>query len=222
MKNNGIIVNGGNLTAGSIMIEEKSVLKKKKNNFKKEIFLSYSHSDIELALSLKDILTDAGLIVNMDIEAITIGEKIDEYIEKSIIRSEMVLSLVTENSIKSPWFMKEFLDTINVERVINKRKLFPVVIKNIVSDLFLKDKMRDGIDYDLNQINHVIKEETLDMNHIGSYCRKRERLINIKFNVDNILFRIQEHSNFTIENRKLLSNEIDNLVKSIHKMLNYS
>lgn len=94
-------------------------------------FISYSGKDEEFARRLHGKMRDAHLRVWFAPEDIKGGEKLEEQLETHIRVFDKLLIVLSENSLKSPWVMRELRKAFKAEREAAasgwpKRKLFPV------------------------------------------------------------------------------------------------
>ncbi|KPA12339.1 Toll-Interleukin receptor domain protein, partial [Candidatus Magnetomorum sp. HK-1] len=77
----------------------------------KTLFISYNHKDIAFVKRLKNDLVQANIPLIIDIDSMKFGDDIREFIERSVKESDITLSVISENSLKSPWVMLETLET---------------------------------------------------------------------------------------------------------------
>lgn len=76
-----------------------------------KIFLSYSHLDKEVALLVSKFFSDNGIDVLIDENSMMGGEKIEEFIH-TIKEVDIVVPIVSEHSLLSPWVSKEIITTV--------------------------------------------------------------------------------------------------------------
>lgn len=73
-----------------------------------DIFISYSRKDFQMAKKMKkDIEKNTGAVCWMDMEGIESGAQFEDIIVTAIDKSEMVLFLLSENSMQSKWVKDE-------------------------------------------------------------------------------------------------------------------
>jgi TIR domain len=89
---------------------------------KYEIFISYSHQDINTVRALSTALSQKGLSVWMDRIDIQGGDAYDTQIEDAIAQTSVVIVLWSEHSIRSYWVRAE------AAYALAKRKLLPISI----------------------------------------------------------------------------------------------
>lgn len=75
---------------------------------KKDIFISYSRKDIAIAREIKKkVETKTSVSCWMDMEGIESGSQFQDVIISAINEAKIVLLLLSENSMQSPWVKKE-------------------------------------------------------------------------------------------------------------------
>lgn len=75
---------------------------------KKDIFISYSRKDIAIAREIKKkVETKTSVSCWMDMEGIESGSQFQDVIISAINETKIVLLLLSENSMESPWVKKE-------------------------------------------------------------------------------------------------------------------
>jgi hypothetical protein len=93
----------------------------------KKVFISYNHKDKDVADQVKKVLTDNGVAVTIDRENMDAGESITGFIRDSIRDNNFVLSIVSENSLRSGWVGKESTASFFAEWLSDKH-FIPVYI----------------------------------------------------------------------------------------------
>ena len=75
---------------------------------RKDIYISYSRKDIAIAREIKKkVETKTSVSCRMDMEGIERGSQFQDVIIKTINEAKIVLLLLSENSMQSPWVKKE-------------------------------------------------------------------------------------------------------------------
>lgn len=75
---------------------------------KHDIFISYSRQDQALVIPLVErINKEVGALCWIDLDGIESGEEFEEVIMKGIEESQVVLFMLSEASLKSPWTKRE-------------------------------------------------------------------------------------------------------------------
>jgi len=87
-----------------------------------EIFISYSRHDSDAANALADTLSQAGLSVWLDRNAIQEGDAFDTQIEEAIAQTSVVVVIWSAHSVKSHWVRAE------AAYALGKRKLLPISV----------------------------------------------------------------------------------------------
>ena len=93
---------------------------------KAKVFISFSEKDKEIAAKLKEDLRFFGYKIWSTEDVILPGDVIHEKIKENINESDVILLILSMNSIHSDWIKKE----IQMAKSMNK-KLIPVLIQQI-------------------------------------------------------------------------------------------
>lgn len=106
-------------------------------DYQKKIFISFSHSDKELAMRIKNRLSEANFTNIWTDDNIELGDNFYNSLKYSVESSDIILLLLSKNSIHSQFF--EYNSFEPFANQIKKRKiiLYPILIGkcNIPSDL---------------------------------------------------------------------------------------
>jgi hypothetical protein len=104
---------------------------------RKKVFISYNHEDAATARRLRDTLAASGLDVTLDVDTMEPGERIQDFIERSIRDSDVVVSIVSTRSLLSPWVAVENHQHVPPAKV--GRKIF---IGALLSEEFFRPEFR--------------------------------------------------------------------------------
>src|SRR5437588_12670520 len=89
----------------------------------RQIFISYSHGDIQFAFQLKGKLERCGYVVWLDTSSIPGGDIWIEKITQGINESFAVISIISKSANESKWIRREYLYTDE-----QGKEILPVVI----------------------------------------------------------------------------------------------
>lgn len=93
-----------------------------------DIFLSYSNRDKSWVIEFVSALKDAGIKTWFDVHDITPGERWDEKIQQALRESSIIVVILSENSVESPWIFFELGAAI-----ADKKRIIPVLVGDIES-----------------------------------------------------------------------------------------
>ena len=115
------------------------------------IFISYSHADKPLALSLADALKRHGLEVWIDEGELKVGDSLIERIATAIAEIDFFLALVSESSRDSNWCRKELALAVTGELGREGVTVLPVRVDGTdmpaaLADVFYLDLDKSNID----------------------------------------------------------------------------
>ena len=98
-----------------------------RRNMTSKIFISYSRKDLDVVTKLRDeIHSRTGVEPWMDITGIETGAQFADVIAKNIEGCELLVFVVSCNSVESSWTRKEVLYALN-----HGKKIYPVVIDDV-------------------------------------------------------------------------------------------
>lgn len=123
-----------------------------------KIFISYSHRDKNIAENFYHQLKDNGFDVFWDNNILT-GSNWGNSIQDNIIDADVVVLIVTENSITSKTFLTEAMMAVGYNKIKTNPRLFPYVSRNVPIPDFLQSIMCIiGTDSILDDSNRLIIE----------------------------------------------------------------
>ena len=112
----------------------------------KTLFISYNHKDLAFVNQLKIDLEKADIPLIIDIEHMRFGDNIQEFIERSVQESDITLSVISDNSLKSPWVMLETLETFQQENFNKVLRYIPIVIDTQFQSQVFSSKLIENIE----------------------------------------------------------------------------
>jgi len=155
-----------------------------------KVFISYSHKDKKIANKLNNKLKDAGVNIIIDSEMMKAGENITHFIEKSISQSNIILSIVSNNSLLSSWVVVETINTFYNEKFSNKKFIACYTDDDFFNDIFRKNITRI-IDKKIKELDNIIVEYMelkIDPSDLND---KKTRLFQLRNNLGDILMRLR-------------------------------
>jgi hypothetical protein len=174
---------------------------------KKKVFISYNHKDADYVLKIKEILQGEEINFIIDTDYLRFGDNIKEFIERSVRESDHTLSVISKNSLLSPWVMLESLETLMHEHVHGKTKFLPLV----VDDSFYQESFHfeavKTIENGINELVDYIGELSRKGVTTTAYTAKMTRFIRLRNELDTVLYRLKE--NFSLDctsNEKMAAN----------------
>lgn len=133
--------------------KQQDILKIIRAKRKFSVFLSYSHADKNMALTINQQLANAGIDVVMDENAMKGGEKIEDFI--LVIRQvDIVIPLISKNSLLSPWVSKEIITTIEK----SDKYLMPCYTDKIFLDNNFENEAKSIVSDKVRMINDLITQ----------------------------------------------------------------
>jgi biotin carboxyl carrier protein len=93
-----------------------------------QLLISYSHRDVKFAQILKRALEKYDFPVWLDNHDMSFGDDIAERLMNEILRSDLVLVVITPDSVQSAWVLWEIEYCLRIERLYKVTKLVPILM----------------------------------------------------------------------------------------------
>ena len=158
----------------------------------KTLFISYNHEDQPFVQQLKTDLEKADIQLIIDIDHMKFGDNIQEYIERSVKESDLTLSVISDNSLKSPWVILETLETFQQENFNKSLRYLPVVIDSNFQTPSFASKLIDNIEKSIDIIVEEIARLSKKYVPTDSLDIQKKRLITLRSNIDHVLYQLSE------------------------------
>ena len=156
----------------------------------RKVFISYNHKDIEIVDRIRNSLNLSNIEIIIDSEMMLPGESITNFIERSISKSDITLSIISNTSLLSSWVGFETINTFYLEKFSNK-KFIACYIEGDFLDNEFRITATKNIDEKLGKIDSMILEymnlklDTSDLNN------EKTRLFQLRNNLGDILQRLR-------------------------------
>lgn len=158
----------------------------------KRIFISYNHKDIDFVEKLKQRLESCRLDISIDTESLRFTDVIEDFIKKSIKETDFTLSVVSINSLKSPWVMHETMESLVRENVQLRKRLVPIFIDKAAFDNDDYVNIVDEIDQSISKLESMI------VNLIGKRTKtipldiQKDRLYDLKHYLPTFVSKLRD------------------------------
>lgn len=86
------------------------------------------------------------------------GEDINRFIENSIEKADVVIPIISEKSLKSPWVIKEFIITSYKIMGSNSKHIIPCLIDKTLFDKNFIEILYDEIEKKIKTLNRRISD----------------------------------------------------------------
>jgi hypothetical protein len=170
------------------------------------VFISYNHSDAEIADKLKVVLEQHGIVVRIDRAVMEAGANIEEFIESSIRDTAVTLSIVSNRSLLSAWVALESIATFYREKLTSSKKFIACYIdEDFFQDEFQLNATKQ-IDARMGEIDRLIPEYNvlkIDTNDLNS---QKTRLYKLRNSLGDILLRLKDSLSIDIREDKFDEN----------------
>lgn len=129
------------------------------NQKQRQIFISYSKADNYIARKVAEALQTAGLKVWIDDWELQVGDSISQRIEQGVKSSDILLVLLSPDSVSSYWVQKELNAALSIELQDRAITVIPALIRDCDIPLMLADRKFLDLRYNLpDAISLLIKQ----------------------------------------------------------------
>jgi hypothetical protein len=173
--------------------EKRRELNRTKENELKDlrVFISYNHKDSKVAEEIKKKLTDLGINVIIDSEALSSGMDIESFIKESILNTDLTISVVSKNSLLSSWVAMESIESFSKE-TRSSIKFLPFVLDKTFLDRKFTGEAIDTIDLELDEIVEILKKRFEKKTGFADLYGEFKRYLALRNNIDEIVRRLRE------------------------------
>ena len=155
-----------------------------------KVFISYNHKDQEVALKIKGKLEMTGIVVVIDVEAMSTGENISEFIKKCINDSGITLSLISANSLMSAWVAMETIWSC-YDETLRGRYFMPCNIDNSFFNIAFIDLALDVLDERSIKISKTLQSRLKKGHGIEDLADEHTRLNRLRVELPSIIGRLK-------------------------------
>jgi hypothetical protein len=186
---------------------------------KPKIFISYNHKDAGFVNDILRRFEEAHMGVIIDANNLKFGEDINEFIKISTANTQFTLSIVSKNSLLSPWVILETLEALVHERVDKNIKYLPVIIDNSVIDNTFYQEAKTIIRKGIHELVELIYKESKELNHTKSLENQKGRLIELLNNFDTVIDRLKTHLFIDFSTSENIEKNFPKLVEQIKEIV---
>ncbi len=159
----------------------------------RKVFVSYNHEDSAVAARITSSLRKSGIDVIIDCESMPSGDGIQHFIEDSIRKADVTLSIVSNRSLESAWVALESMTAYWFDKLDpGSRRFIPCYLDADLFDPEYSLKLKAKIDQEQRRIRELIKvnyDQEIDPLHLLS---RHTRLKNLSDNLGRILARLND------------------------------
>jgi hypothetical protein len=199
--------------------EEKSSLPvvNQSNTTKPKVFISYSWADKSIVSKVKAFVEKAGCDVTIDSEDMKAAQDIMGFIQHSIKNCDVVLSVVSSQSLMSGWVGQESMAAFYAIWLADK-KFIPVKLDDVNFDIKFQIAVQKGIQTKLQELEEGLAElRSIPGADTRAFDDDRNKLIEIQNNLGKIIQRLKSvltldisGDNFEGNMKKVLESILEN------------
>lgn len=179
-----------------------------------KVFISYNHSDSDVAMKLKKALKDNGIEITIDTDSVKAGEDINKFIQHAIANTHITLSIVSNKSLLSGWVAIETVDTFYCTKYKNDKKFIACYINNDFFNRGFTLKAVEKIDEEIREIESLMEkyaEHKIDTSDLNA---EKTRYYDLRNNLSKIIGKLKESVCIDISGDHFEEN-LPRIVKSI-------
>jgi TIR domain len=156
-----------------------------------KVFVSYNHEDASVALRVRQALARRGLQVSIDVAEMAAGERIQEFIERSLKDSDVVVSIVSARSLLSSWVAVETINAFHRQKWVAGKLLLGALLDDELFRPEFRLECTRSIDDRLERLEKLIEEyraqkiDPVDLND------EKTRLFDLRNNMGGILAHLK-------------------------------
>ncbi len=177
-----------------------------------KVFISYNHNDAFAMRAVKAHLEDNGIQVFVDIQDMGVGENIQAFIDKAFKETQIILSIVSENSLKSGWVNKELSATFLFARFGSK--WLPVLLDQKCFDSGFYNDALDGFDEKKAAIQENIKKALEKGRGIEPFTDELTRINDLSNDFGKTIQNLKNHLSVDVSG-KLFDSGMGAVVRAI-------
>ena len=147
----------------------------------RKVFISYSHLDSFAMKAVKEYLAKKKIKATIDLNDLSAGESIQGFIDQALKNNDFVISIISQNSLRSGWVSKELV----VAKYLNKTNSnwIPVSIDNAWSNNKFFFEANTEIDKKIAEARTQISDAIKGNLDISPFIDEEKRLQELKANL---------------------------------------
>jgi hypothetical protein len=155
------------------------------------VFISYNHNDAFPMRAVKAFLEDHDIKVFVDFQDMNVGDKIEDFIDKALKDNGIILSIISQNSLKSGWVNKELSAALLLKKY--DKKWIPVALDNKCFEPAFYNETMDEFDLKIQNLNKEI-QATLEKNRdISPFTDELKRLRSLQNDFGETIQALKGH-----------------------------
>lgn len=155
-----------------------------------KVFISYNHSDAEVARRVRDYLRQQGFQTILDEDDMPAGMNIMAFIQQSVRACDAMVSIVSERSLKSGWVGQESVAAMYAIWLADK-KFIPVRLDNVAFDIDFQIAAQEALQQRLQEMDDKIARLRQLGGDTRAFDDDRDRLFELKNNLGKIIQQLK-------------------------------
>ena len=122
-----------------------------------------------------------------------VGDKIDAFIDKALQENQFILSIISQNSLKSGWVNQELGATLLLKKF--DKKWLPVLLDKKCFETSFYNETMDEFDIKIKNLQKAIKAAITKDRGINAFSDDLTRERNLRNDFDNTIQALKSHFN---------------------------
>ena len=176
------------------------------------VFISYNQQDVFAMRAVKDFLERNGVSVTVDAEDLTVGRNINAFIDQALKDNQVILSLVSQNSLKSGWVNKELTAAL----LLNKfdKKWLPLLLDKKGFEQSFFNTTMDEFDVRIKDLQKEVQLALEKGRDIRPFTDELERMQDLRNDFGKTIQALKNHLGEDISGN-LFDYGMDRVLKAI-------
>jgi len=159
---------------------------------KPRVFISYNHSDSETVSRLIKLLRDNDIDVTVDTDAMAPGERISDFIERSIRDCDVVVSVISSQSLQSAWVASETIQSISRIHWLREGALIACFLDDDWTQPEFRLQCTRQIDERLQRIERLLPDYAAQRLDSTDLNEEKTRLYSLRNSLGDLLATFKE------------------------------
>ena len=181
------------------------------------VFISYNHNDYSTVEPIKDALEAEKFNVIIDSQSMEPGEDISSFINRAVQKSDVTVSIISNNSLLSGWVGMETINTFFLENTRSSKKFIACYTDNDFFDPEFRLRATENIDQRIEKLDELMKkyeEKKIDSNDLN---KEKTRLYDLRHNLGMILDKLRNSLCLDVSSNEQLNKNIPQLISTLRK-----
>jgi hypothetical protein len=166
-------------------------------------FLSYAHTDSDIAGAFREALGACGLEVIIDTKNHAPGEDLVEFARSSVRRADATICVISTASLSSAWVVFEAVSALQSEHVEPSRRLVACALDQAFLQPEFRLTLTATLDERLVRLDELLPRYVEQRLATTDISAERDRLIQMRSNLGDVLARLKNSLTLDLTRERL-------------------